>query len=162
MDTQIENKDDILSMILPNQLKKPTMDFLEVEDIHTIRTALPPSKREKEAVLTHEEVIKMDEVERNIPAEEREKTIKCLLKVLDYQLSGVKEQALDIERHYKRIDQELNHFEKHLQEQNYNLILEDVKNKMKATQREADATQGDEEGLFNAAEIIVENKLLID
>lgn len=43
--------------------------------------------------------------------EQREKTIKCLLKVLDYQLQGVRDQARDIEQHYKRVDDELKDFE---------------------------------------------------
>ena len=35
---EIKETDEILSMLLPNQLKKGTMNFIEVEDLRTITT----------------------------------------------------------------------------------------------------------------------------
>jgi hypothetical protein len=69
------------------------MNFLEVDDLRFIGKAEPPKTREQIAKDTYEEVLKSDEVEINVPQEQREKTIKCLMKVMDYQLQSVKEQA---------------------------------------------------------------------
>ena len=80
------------------------MQFLEVETIRSVTSAPVPQTKEQEAKETYEEVLKNDKEELQVPDEQREKTIKCLLKVLDYQLQGVRDQARDIEQHYKRVD----------------------------------------------------------
>lgn len=96
--------------------------------------------------------------------EQREKTIKCLLKVLDYQLQGVREQARDIEQHYKRVDDELKDFEQYLKREENKVIMDDIKAKMEKAREAAEEYEracGDEE-LWNVADLIVDNKLLID
>jgi hypothetical protein len=83
------------------------MHFLEVEDTKAIST-LPPTKPTlSDQELSYEEVLKKDLEEQSVPEEQREKTMKCLMKVLDYQLKSVQEQAKDIEQHYQRVDKEL-------------------------------------------------------
>jgi len=43
---EIANTNELLSMLLPNQLKKGTMQFLEVEDLTNLRNApKPPTTR---------------------------------------------------------------------------------------------------------------------
>jgi len=96
--------------------------------------------------------------------EQREKTIKCLLKVLDYQLQGVREQARDIEQHYKRVDDELKDFDLYLKREENKVIMDDIKVKMERAKEAAEEYEracGDEE-LWNVADLIVDNKLLID
>lgn len=96
--------------------------------------------------------------------EQREKTIKCLLKVLDYQLQGVREQARDIEQHYKRVDDELKDFDLYLKREENKVIMDDIKVRMERAKEAAEEYEracGDEE-LWNVADLIVDNKLLID
>ena len=35
----MKNEEEILSMLIPNQLKRATMDFIEVEDLKTIKVS---------------------------------------------------------------------------------------------------------------------------
>ena len=79
-------------MLLPTQLKAPEMVFLEEEDISNedhLRSSCqelpkaPPTGYQKERQTKHiaeEEQAKQDA----IPADERERTIRCLLKVMNY------------------------------------------------------------------------------
>jgi peptidoglycan hydrolase CwlO-like protein len=74
-------------------------------------------------------------LEREIPEEEeeREKTIRCLLKAMDYQLMGINEKAKDLEEHNKRIERELNEFDAHLKSEENRLLLADIKRKIEKT-----------------------------
>ena len=69
IENEIKDPDLMLSMLLPNQLKKGTMQFLEVEDIKTVAPVMPPSSKSKpvdtmssnyEEDLSHEEVLMRD------------------------------------------------------------------------------------------------------
>lgn len=91
IENEISETDQLLSMLLPNQLRKATMQFLEVETLKSVGIAPPPKTKDQLAKESYEEVLKQDEIEQDISEEQREKTIKCLMKVLDYQLQGVKE-----------------------------------------------------------------------
>lgn len=109
-------------------------------------------------------MLKKDEEEMQVTDEQREKTIRCLLKVLDYQLSSVKEQASDIEKHYKRVDEQLKDFDKQIKNDENKAIFDDVKRRIEKTKQRNDqyeAVFGDDE-LYNVAEIITENKILIN
>jgi len=44
MENEISDTNEILSMLMPNQLKKPTMHFLEVEDLKSINAPQPEVK----------------------------------------------------------------------------------------------------------------------
>lgn len=110
------------------------MEFIEVQDIKYIGKAEPPKTRQQRDIEMYEEVIKQDEIEREIPEEEREKTIKVLLKAMDYQLKDIKEKASDLDRHNERIDKELKAFEDHLKSEDNRLLLADIKHKMKKAQ----------------------------
>jgi hypothetical protein len=46
IDNEISDTEEILSMLLPNQLKKPTMTFLEVENIRNLRLPTDAPKTE--------------------------------------------------------------------------------------------------------------------
>jgi hypothetical protein len=39
IDNEIKDGDVILSMLMPNQLKKNTMEFLDIEDIKVVKTS---------------------------------------------------------------------------------------------------------------------------
>lgn len=110
------------------------MDFIEVEDIKHIGPADPPRTRQQREIDMYEETLKQDEIERDIPEEEREKTIKCLLKAMDYQLKGINEKAKDLDLHNARIDKELKAFEEHLKSEDNRLIMEEIKHKIKKAQ----------------------------
>jgi hypothetical protein len=71
------------------------MAFLDVEDIRALRlpTDAPKTEAQKDREQL-EEVIRADELSKQyekVTDEQREKTIKCLFKVLEYQLANVKE-----------------------------------------------------------------------
>lgn len=51
-----------------------------------------------------------------ISAEQREQTIKCLLKVLNYQLKATEDQANDVLEHAKQNDKEIEEFKQELLE----------------------------------------------
>ena len=155
-------------MLMPNQLKKPSMHFLEVEDIRSLRVQAEPPKTEAQIEREQlEEVIRADEESKKwekVTDEQREKTIRCLFKILDYQLSNVKEQSKDIENHYKQVDKQLKEFEKVLKDEENKGIMDGVKAKIKDAKKKAEEYDQifDPNQLFNVADIIVENKLLID
>jgi len=85
---EISDTEEILSMLMPNQLKKPSMHFLEVEDIRSLRVQAEPPKTEAQIEREQlEEVIRADEESKKwekVTDEQREKTIRCLFKILDY------------------------------------------------------------------------------
>lgn len=64
------------------------MHFLEVEDIRILRTQADPPKTEAQIEREQlEEVIRADEESKKwekVTDEQREKTIRCLFKILDY------------------------------------------------------------------------------
>lgn len=47
-ENEIHQADEILSMLLPNQLKRATMQFLEVDDIRYVGAMPPKSRLEEE------------------------------------------------------------------------------------------------------------------
>ena len=81
-------------MLLPYELKVPSLEFLDEEDLVSMPTALKPNKSEAQKIrdtksqVEAEVSAKHQEIEEDqlmqISAEQREKTIKCLLKVLNY------------------------------------------------------------------------------
>lgn len=81
-------------MLLPYELKVPSLEFLDEEDLVSMPTALKPNKsaaqkiRDTKSQVEAEVSAKHQEIEEDqlmqISAEQREKTIKCLLKVLNY------------------------------------------------------------------------------
>jgi hypothetical protein len=72
-------------MLMPSQLKMGTMEFIEVEDIKQVRTEIKPPKTKAQIDReTYEEVLEQDKLEQMISEEQRQKTIKCLLKVMDF------------------------------------------------------------------------------
>ncbi len=60
------------------------MDFLEVEDLADIKTAKPPKTQAQLDRETYEQMLENDRLEQNVTDEQRQKTAKCLLKVMDY------------------------------------------------------------------------------
>jgi hypothetical protein len=76
----------------------------------------------------------------------------------------VKEQSKEIETHYKQVDTKLKDFEKILKSEENKIIVEGVKQKIKEAQKKADEYEQifDPEQLYSVADIIVENKLLIN
>ena len=81
-------------MLLPNELRVPMFEFLDEEDIVAMPKALKAKQTEaqklrstkqdvEQKVQTEAQQEKEDEL-LQISAEQREKTIKCLLKVLNF------------------------------------------------------------------------------
>lgn len=94
----------------------------------------------------------------------REKTIKCLMKVLDYQLKSAAEQAKDIKQHYQKTDVKLKEYEEMLKREEKRITTEEIKGKIeeaKRKQREYDQIF-DPERFNEVAETIVENQRIIE
>ena len=107
-------------MLLPNQLKAPEMVFIEEEDIADEDQLRASCQELPKAPLTgyqKERLTKKDfEVEQAkqdaISPDERERTIRCLLKVMNYQLQGVEEQYQTMETALKKNDKEMENYQK--------------------------------------------------
>ena len=144
------------------------MQFIDVETISTVKLAPPPKTKQQIEREEYEEVVKKDSLRQDpvdVTAEQKEKTIKCLFKVLDYQLMEVNEQANDIKGHYKRVDQELKEFDDVLKREENKLVCEEVRAKIKEARRKAamyDEECEDGSEYHNVADLLIENKLLID
>ena len=70
---------------MPGQLKQNTMEFLEVEELYNVKTeAKAPKTQAQKDREQYEKVLEEDNFEINVTEEERHKTMKCLMKVLDY------------------------------------------------------------------------------
>lgn len=94
----------------------------------------------------------------------REKTIKCLMKVLDYQLKSANEQAKDIRQHYHQTDAKLKEYEELLKKEENKITTEEIKAKIelaKKKQRQYDEIF-DSQRYDEVAETIVENQMLIE
>lgn len=103
---------------------------------------------------------------QGIPVSEemREKTIKCLMKVLDYQLKSATEQAKDIKQHYHQTDAKLKEYEEMLKREENRIITEEIKAKIemaKKKQRQYDEIF-DPERFDEVAQTIVENQMIIE
>ncbi len=95
--------------------------------------------------------------------EMREKTIMCLMKVLDYQLKSASEQAKDIKQHYQQTDVKLKNYEEMLKREENRITTEEMKARIenaKRKQRQYDEIF-DPERFNEVAETIVENQILI-
>lgn len=101
-------------MLVPGALKKNEMEFLEVEDIKSITDVKPPKTKAQLERETYEEVLENDKQGLKVSDEQREKTIKCLFKVLDYQLKEISDQASTIDAHFKNADKGLKEFDEML------------------------------------------------
>ena len=81
---------DVLSSLLPTQLQAPSQCFLEETEITSVIKQAPQptyvQKAQKKVPTVKEIAIAEadDDDLSHIPAEEKAKTIKCLLKVLNY------------------------------------------------------------------------------
>jgi hypothetical protein len=129
-------------MLLPNQLKKASMHFIEVEDLTRLPVALQPQRtqHEQSESLKQDEILKtQEELETHnaIPVSEemREKTIKCLMKVLDYQLKSAAEQAKDIKQHYHKTDAKLKEYEEMLKREENRITTEEIKAKIEMAKK---------------------------
>ena len=103
---------------------------------------------------------------QGIPVSEemREKTIKCLMKVLDYQLKSATEQAKDIKQHYHQADAKLKEYEEMLKREENRIITEEIKAKIemaKKKQRQYDEIF-DPDRFDEVAQTIVENQMIIE
>jgi stress response protein YsnF len=67
--------------------------------------------------------------------EMREKTIKCLMKVLDYQLKSAAEQAKDIKQHYHKTDAKLKEYEEMLKREENRITTEEIKAKIEMAKK---------------------------
>jgi len=67
--------------------------------------------------------------------EMREKTIKCLMKVLDYQLKSAAEQAKDIKQHYQKTDVKLKEYEEMLKREENRITTEEIKAKIELAKK---------------------------
>lgn len=106
------------------------MQFIEVEDIKTIKASGAPKTQDQLDRENYEEVVEKDKNEVYVTDEQRKKTIKCLLKVLEYKLEGVQEQADDINDHYKKVDKDIKDLEDVLKKEENKIIMDEVKFKM--------------------------------
>ncbi len=130
-------------MLLPNQLKKATMHFIEVEDLSRLPVALQPQRTQHEhsESLKQDEILKTQEELESLPTaipvreEMREKTIKCLMKVLDYQLKSAAEQAKDIKQHYHKTDAKLKEYEEMLKREENRITTEEIKAKIEMAKK---------------------------
>ena len=167
---EIPEADDILSMLMPNSLRKATMHFIEVEDLTRLPVALQPQRTQEEQAESQkqDELIKILDVQeaQGIPVsdEMREKTIKCLMKVLDYELKSAQEQAKDIRQHYHKTDVKLKEYEELLKREENRITTEEIKAKIemaKKKQRQYDEIF-DPQRFDEVAETIVENQMIIE
>eukprot|EP00347_Sterkiella_histriomuscorum_P000438 403375862 len=165
---EIKQSEEILKMLIPSALKKPKMEFLDVEELQTVKTVSAPQTQAQKDRETYEEVLEKDRLEMFVTDEHRKKTIKCLLKVIDFQVKDIEGQAKHIEDHFKRNDEEIKEFEKFLKKEENRLIMENIQRKMNQardqvhTYDDYDPEKDDGKELVDVANIIVENKLLLD
>lgn len=107
-------------------------------------------------------------MEVNVTDEDREKTLKCLLKVMDYQLQGMKSHLGDIDNHTKQTEKDLEEYEKVLKKEENQIIMKELEQKMEIMRKQRDGIDDWDEDSFYAKEninlddIVVQNKMLID
>ncbi|CDW91304.1 UNKNOWN [Stylonychia lemnae] len=165
---EIKPEEQILSMLLPNQLKKNTMEFLDIEDIKTVKDVKPPKTQAQKDRENYEEMLEKDRLELLITDEHRQKTMKCLLKCLDFQLKDIEAQADHIDQNFKRNDKELKDFEMFLKKEENRLIMEGINEKMNKAKKQLetydnyDPERDDGKELAHIADLVVENKLLLE
>lgn len=106
------------------------MDYLEEEDMSHMNVRIEPKKtpgqsmretklkREQEVAREAEKIIEKQEEDEllKLSGQEREKTIKCLLKVLSFQVKQVEDQANDVMLNAKEHDRELISFKRQMDE----------------------------------------------
>ena len=121
---ELTDHDKMLQMLLPSQLKAPKMAFLDEDDINGEDMLRKSTKELPKAPLTgfQKERLNKKEYEKEqekidaIGPEERERTIKCLLKVMNYQLEGVEHQYQNMTKALKKNDKELIDYQKELKD----------------------------------------------
>ena len=72
--------------------------------------------------MAEEEQAKLDE----ITPDEREKTIRCLLKVMNYQLEGVQDQYKQMETSLKKNEREMLDYQRELEERANRIKLDEM------------------------------------
>lgn len=81
---EISQDQQILQMLMPNQLKRNTMEFLDIEDIKVVKDVKPPKTKAQIEREEYEEILEKDKWELLITNDQRKKTMNCLLKCLDF------------------------------------------------------------------------------
>ncbi len=124
------------------------MSFIDVEDIKAISTSAQAPKTQAQLDRdTMQQVLDNDKYDNDLVEKEREKTVKCLLKVMQHDLDMVGDQARDIQDHYKKLDNEIDDYHRMLNSKENQIIMDDLKAKMKQAQmaEEGFSDIGDEE-----------------
>ncbi len=135
-------------MLMPQKLQQPEMSFIDVEDIKAISTSAQAPKTQAQLDRdTMQQVLDNDKYDNDLVEKEREKTVKCLLKVMQHDLDMVGDQARDIQDHYKKLDNEIDDYHRMLNSKENQIIMDDLKAKMKQAQmaEEGFSDIGDEE-----------------
>ena len=105
-----------------------------------------------------------------ISAEQREQTIKCLLKVLNYQIKATEEQAKDVLEHAQRNDKEIEEFKQQLIDKENEFKLSEMNQALEKTKKIAGSyrpstEQNDDddevEQRLDIEEIIADNQVLL-
>ena len=116
------------------------MQFCDVDDLSEdqFQQRNSKNKKEKEKLKppkTAQQIVREDYIAKleddkklqSVSEEERQKTIKCLLQIMDMQLMQVEEQARDIQEHNKRTENDMKEYERGLRKQEELLKLDEMK-----------------------------------
>ena len=115
-------------------------------------------------------MLEKDKFEIMVTEEQRRKTVKCLLKVIDFQMKDIEGQAKHLEDHFKKNDRDIEEFQKFLKKEENRIVMERIEHKMNRARQELERyddydPQKDMDSakeLIDIADLIVENKMLID
>jgi hypothetical protein len=168
-------------MLLPSELKIPSLEFLEEEDMTHMEVVVQPKKtpgqniretklkREIDVNLEAEKILakKAEDDLMKVTGEEREKTIKCMLKVLKHQVKSVEDQAAELIDHAKVQEKELEEFKMELKRKENEIFRQELQQELELTKKIAgtykfNSVDGEEiVERLDIAEIIVDNEVLM-
>ena len=119
-----------------NNEEELTQQSYKIDPKDKLRGPLTAFQQERKQLKIIEE---KEEKKENISDEERERTIRCLLKCMEYQMEGVTQQANEIQAAVRRNDQEMKAYEQELRDRANKIRLEEMNQALENTKKIAGA-----------------------
>lgn len=168
-------RENMYQYLVPSGFKKFTHEYIEEQDIHNIKAPVKPKppkpitgektvkeKRKEAREKKEQELFEVKpEVDANVTAEQRDKTIKLMVKLLSRHVEDAKEEASELKTYFKQTEDKIKGFHDQLEREEVQVILDDIKHRKDLAQKEIEESMSGANELKAQRDIRLED-LMVD
>ena len=174
--------------LVPSGFKKYKQSYIDEEDLFSIKAPLEPkpkfeSKEPKAPVKNskpsnkelrekkEEELFKMDikevaDPEDKTTAEERDRTLKLMVKLLSRHVEDAKEESKQLSSFFKETESKINNFKKELEQEETKTLLDDIRRRKDIADKEMEESLTSADNLKSIRDarledLMVENQVML-